>query len=423
MSNESIKAWEYHIDTSFIDNLYPVNKLSQRSRARIIKKAKFENIQRNKEIHIGEKDVWIIFLLQGGITINGGTPENSNEDDDKSLAENFTFPLFNGIKGATCVFNTQSRIVRFDKRLYELLLEEDYSTTSENSDIDMSEIESQVFFHILNANQQGYLELKGSDFSANRVQALINHGTIDPESLLTLASSDPVFAGKLIRESNSGPFIGMPHAQDLEQSLARLDETQVKNLAKSHADSSQREEVNSLTSNLTREIHSHSIRIVTWCEILAKKSKKLSPDKAFLSGLLHEGGNLLILQVTSELGITPDQRNILEESLDKMQPLVSSMVMSRWGLGGDFIKAAEKGHNFEHFSTQDVDYCDMVIAAHWCEDACNNNSSTLPARRNIAAFRKLGLEYLSNKDIIKANQYVNEQYQIITEFSSVSQAS
>lgn len=408
MSQQSIKGWEYHIDTSFINKLSPINILSQKSRARLLKKAKFENIPKGGKILRDKEDHWIIFLLAGSMMYEQSDADHAPATDS---GNQLSQPIFNLARHSVARFSSNSQIIRFDKKLYELLLQEDRSEQSKIKDIEMSDLEQRIFFQILNANQQGTLDIMGLESSAYKLKAFIKQYGKDHPALHALLGSDPVFTGKLIREANSELFIGMPKVGSLEEALNRISSSQLENLAISHTHSMLFRDNQGAVSRLATQVYSHSARIAAWCATLARKSGKVNPQQAFLAGLLHDIGKILFLQFVEEERELPTDKRELNAMLDKMQPLLSPMIVSKWGLDQVFVNAAEEGHDFARFSTNLADCTDIVIAAHWCSAACRDYRQRIPLMRDIAAFRKLGLEYLSNKDLAALHQEVEHLLQ------------
>ena len=421
MSQKSISAWECHIDTSFIKNLYPIGQLSQRSRARLLKKVKIQSYASGECINSENEEHWIIYLLEGDYVIGSKkTPLTTEAEDYKGGLQK---PIFTRNRQNVITFRARSKIIRFDKELYALLLQEDQVEESKFKDIEMTDHEHDIFFKILNAKQHGKLEVVGLASSVRNIQAQLKDFQHNLELLTVLVGSDPVFAGNVLSEANSDRFIGKPPVTNIRQALERLDFEQLELILESYAGLALFEDDNSPITSQAHESYSHSVRIAVWCMELARKSKRIDKDQAFAAGLLHEIGDFLVLKYAREIESLAGNKDELASMVDKMQPLISPMILNKWGLGHEFIHAAEESHNFSRFSASNGDYCDVVITAHWCDQACKGGKNTLPAMHDVAAFRKLGLEYMNSKQVNKMLEEVDLQYQNISKYSELSKAS
>lgn len=421
MSKKSISAWECHVDTSFIGNLYPINRLSQRSRARLLKKAQIQNYLHDGCINSDKEEHWITYLLEGDYIIESKITPLTRKPE--SYKDGFQRPVFTRNTESKITFKVRSKIIRFDRSLYEILLQEDQTEKSKFNDVEMTDHERNIFFKIFEACKHRNPEIISLASSALNIQEQIDDCQHNIDLLTSLTGSDPIFAGNVLSEANSDRFIGMPKITSLRQSLERLDSSELRNILDSYAGSALFEDDNSLTTSLAHEIYSHSICIAVWCAELAKKSQRIDKDEAFAAGLLHNIGKLLALKYARDNESLANNKDELTALVEKLQPLVSPMILSKWGLDQEFINAAEEGHNFARFSSSNGDYCDVVIIAHWCNQLCNGEKSKLPAMHDVAAFRKLGLEYMNSKQINKIFKEVGSQCQNICNCSGLSKAS
>lgn len=142
----------------------------------------------------------------------------------------------------------------------------------------------------------------------------------DPRSsalqLLKLVSHDPALAAKILRIVNSS-FYGMSaEITSLERAIALMGLRTIRNLAVASSMSSLFRGGELCPGHTPRDLWMHSIAVAVCARDLAREMRLPMVDEAFLVGLLHDVGLLLIhQQFPGEL------RDICEQSRSGGQPL------------------------------------------------------------------------------------------------------
>ncbi|MEA3150701.1 MAG: hypothetical protein QOD56_1640, partial [Gammaproteobacteria bacterium] len=116
-----------------------------------------------------------------------------------------------------------------------------------------------------------------------------------PEKTVTIVGAEPRLAGRLLQTANSAAFnpSGKP-LTDLRTAITRLGHQLVQSAAMAFAVQHLKDEssLKSIAKPLS-ELWKESIAVASICQVVARRTG-VSPDEAFLTGLLHGIGRLYI---------------------------------------------------------------------------------------------------------------------------------
>jgi HD-like signal output (HDOD) protein len=218
----------------------------------------------------------------------------------------------------------------------------------------------------------GEVELPVFDRTALRIRQMIEKGEYDPAAVEKLISSDPALTGTLLRHANSSFFGGIEKAVTVRDAIVRLGVKQVAELV--ILSTQKREyrlkdpELNELSDQLWR----HAVGCGIGAQWLAKKlnmNKHLR--EAFLAGLLHDIGKLLLLRVLDDLAqskefdFQPSQELVLE-LLASLHAEQGALLMQHWNIPGIYAEVARSHHD------QDFDEGSALLAlVRLVDAACN----------------------------------------------------
>jgi putative nucleotidyltransferase with HDIG domain len=172
-----------------------------------------------------------------------------------------------------------------------------------------------------------------------------NAGTV-----VELLKRDPAMAANLLRLANSVAFKGASPSVSLQQSVARLGATNVRQLAVVIACETRVFQVPGFEAEV-RHLFRHSLTCAFAAREIAR-SRRANVEEAFLSGLLHDVGWPLMLQVlldvTKRVGVTVERTSLLATAGRHHAPLASHLANS-WQLP-ERLRGALHQHHDEQFS-------------------------------------------------------------------------
>jgi len=114
--------------------------------------------------------------------------------------------------------------------------------------------------------------------------------------LLVVVEQDPTLAFRILRTVNSSYFGLSNEIADLKTAIAMLGFVEVRNLALTVYVARMCEDESEYCDFSREKLWQHMVTVGTIARLLAKKSGKADPDEAYMAGLLHDIGLLLIDQ-------------------------------------------------------------------------------------------------------------------------------
>ncbi len=180
-----------------------------------------------------------------------------------------------------------------------------------------------------------------------RIRELLANDTADARKIARIVNTDPAVAASLLRISNSAAFGGLQPVTDVKQAVARLGLNQVASIVtalsmKGHFVSETKER-----KLLLQTLWDHSVSTAFAAQRLAEKIN-VDPETAFLAGLLHDSGQLLVakaIDVLEAKGVTPPTTTVQDELMEVLHCELGYQVLKDWNLAEPVPLAALNHEN------------------------------------------------------------------------------
>ncbi len=179
---------------------------------------------------------------------------------------------------------------------------------------------------------------------ALRLTQLLGQEDVDAKRIAALISRDPALSGEILRIANSAAFGGLRQVGDLNQAIARLGFKQVGSvvtalLMKGHFQGGELK----TKQDFQHILWDHSVATAFAARRLAPRIDA-DPDEAFLAGLLHDCGQLLILRgadllESDGLGVTAT-RDVLLELIEALHCELGFNTLTKWNLPESICRTA-----------------------------------------------------------------------------------
>lgn len=199
-----------------------------------------------------------------------------------------------------------------------------------------------------------------------------------------LVLKDQALASELLRVANSAFFSGLAKLDSIRQALVRLGARQVLNVVMVAAQRQAFHASNPMLEGVMGELWRHASASAGGCRWLASRlGYKSEADTAFLCGLLHDLGSLVIVKVVDELMASDPALDIspalLTELIDTLHNEYGYQVMQSWQLPESFAEVA-RDHHAKAFD--------------------DKNTLMMIVRIVDAACMKVGIGLTSNPDVV-----------------------
>ncbi len=127
------------------------------------------------------------------------------------------------------------------------------------------------------------------------IEAAVDEGT-DAEDLRRLIEKDPALSARIIRIVNSSFYAVRQEVADLKSAIALLGTKQIRNIAITVFVSRQFRPASSSETLDRNRLWNHAMAVGAIARLLATTTRKCDPEEAYLAGLLHDIGLLIIDQ-------------------------------------------------------------------------------------------------------------------------------
>ena len=220
------------------------------------------------------------------------------------------------------------------------------------------------------------------------IEAAIDEAT-DAEDLRQLIEKDPALAARIIRIVNSSFYAVRQEVADLKSAIALLGTKQIRNVAITVFVSRQFRPSNDETLDRNR-LWNHSMAVGAIARLVANESNQGDAEEAYLAGLLHDIGLLIIDQHLSRhvpkiRSLTKSGRSLhsaAQEVLTFDPSQLGAYVAWRSHFPPRLVSAIEFHHKPQEYDNEDRALTDLVAVADYV--ATRSGSGVMEDSRPIS---------------------------------------
>jgi HD-like signal output (HDOD) protein len=224
----------------------------------------------------------------------------------------------------------------------------------------------------------------------------VSNALADPETpidrVVTVVGAEPRLAARVLQTANSAAFNTSGKAlSELRTAITRLGQRMVQSTAMAYAMQQVKDEptLRAVAKPLT-DLWNRSIAVASICHLLAQRCK-VTPDEAFLTGLLHGIGKLYIMvRAASRAQDAGNQRQLLELIVG-WHASIGKTVLENWRFAAEVCDAigdqAETDRRWKH----DANLTDVLIAGIVLADALEMPEPRVIGTEAINSFISIGL--------------------------------
>ena len=382
MSNITVQ-----IESSLLKYFVPIKQLQHENRIQMADQSHIIDLHPGDELTANEEHRWFLYLVQGKLDLlDIGQPSLLlKSTDDRAY-----HPIFKeGEHKVRGVALTACKIVRFDKQQFHTLLDHEVISGEELETVEMNEIEGNLFNEIMHAYNMGKLKLPSLPEIATKIKKAMSNPGTSVEDIALIISADPAIATRLINAANGPLSRGVKPIDSIQSAVVRLGLKATKELVMSLALKQLFTTKSSMLCRRMHDLYDRSVDVAAIGFALSKQSGKLLPDHVLLAGLIHEIGVIPILSYVEDTGLIIADEEELESIIERLKPVVGSMVIRHWGLSNDLLIVVEDYENWQRDSGSKVDTCDMVMVAEIYSRLQRHKVKGLPKIENVPAFKKI----------------------------------
>ena len=272
--------------------------------------------------------------------------------------------------------------------------------------------EDRILYELILELQQGNFVLPSLPDIAIRIRETIANENSSANDIAKVIMTDPAIAAKIIKAANSALYQRHIKAEDCRTAVVSLGTKVTTQLVTAFTLKELFKSPNEMLKNRMKKLWEHSIEIASISYVLAKVTPSFNAEHAMLAGLIHDIGNVAILNKAIEHPLIMDSEKHLNKIIDKMHAQVGGSILRRWDFSEDFIKVAEEAENWMHNENEQPDLIDIINMAHLHSYIGSPKQREVPIIDQTPAFHKLALgkltPKLSIKVLEKAHENINE---------------
>ena len=223
----------------------------------------------------------------------------------------------------------------------------------------------------------------------------VRRKTMDPNSsasdITRIVQADMMITTKLIQVANSAVYAGYEPVRSLNEAIARMGMRAVRNivtgLTVKHLFATRQPRLR----RRMRDLWEHSTRVAANCAVLARYRSDFDPEQALLAGLVHDVGELAIINYANGLDAADFTDDELASAIDHLKARLGALLLRSWRLDEEFVFAALNADKLDRAPDSVVRMVDLIQVAQ-LHALAGRPGFAMPEMQTVPAVRKLGLD-------------------------------
>ncbi len=382
----------------------PVNELNEANRQSICKSASVLHVQRNDLIKPENSHRWLMFLVEGSLSLHAGKEEVGVITANSSDALQ---PLFLDKSAYQSVkTGTMAKLVRFGREQMDILLKEQQKNAVTVMDVQVDELDNLVFDDIVRAMQDESIALAVAPDSCTKILNSYQKVAGIPE-LAEVIQCDAGLAAHIVKAANAIDPTANEPTSSIRGAITRLGVKETKRCIATLVESNTMKVSCKVVRDRMFKYTQRTTLSASIVQVLAKELPHLKPEVAMLTALSADIGELLVLTYANNHPerFTDDQA--LSSVIEKLRVILSSWLIATWDYPQEFADAASKSRDWYRTHNGDITYTDLVTAALLIiqKKMPDADQNSIPSADNLLLARRLqqaGIDLKSPDEIIKA---------------------
>jgi HD-like signal output (HDOD) protein len=197
-----------------------------------------------------------------------------------------------------------------------------------------------------------------------RIRKALAEPNVRLSEIVKIVGTEPRLVARLLQVANSAAFNPAgKHLTDLRAAITRLGHRPVQSAVMAFAVKQVR-----LAPSL-RSISNHlnilwelSISVAAICQVIARRTK-VSPEEAFLTGLLHGIGRLYIMVRSAGTSENLFQNPAFRDMISGWHPAIGKAVLENWEFDEAMCEAVANQGDYEHSGRSEPDLTDVLVVS------------------------------------------------------------
>lgn len=382
----------------------PISELNAINRVAICKSATVVHVQRNDQIKPENSHRWLMYLVEGSLTLYSGKEEVGVI---AARTPEALQPLFLD-KGAyqSARPHALAKIVRFGREQLDILLKEQQKNAVSVLDVQVGKLDNLVFDDILSAMNDHSISLAIAPTSAANIMNSYRHVGGIPE-LADVIQSDAGLAAHIINAANKVDANVNESTSSIRGAITRLGVKETRRCVAHLLESNTMKPANEVINNRFNRYVQRTTLSVAIVQVLSNEVAHLKPEVATLVALSADIGELLTLTYANKHHEHFVDDQSLATVIENLRVILSSWLITSWDYPKNFIEAAYNSRDWYRAHSGEITYTDLVTASLLIIQSVSPDAehSSIPNADNLLLARRLqqaGIDLQSPGGIIQA---------------------
>ncbi len=292
-----------------------------------------------------------------------------------------------------------TQLTEFAQRVHESVVEP--VTDIDVVEIEQSDEENALTIRLFQDLISGNLALPSLPSVAHRIQQAFAAKSVDTDVICTIIQSDPAITAKLIMIANSALYRTRAQIESLHQAVVRLGLETTRKQVMTYAVRELFQGKSPEMKQQMQKLWKHSQHVACLSRLMANHIKGFDVEQAQLAGLVHDLGEVAILQYAQQDEEMLANSDLLMEAVGKLRPQITGMLLNQWKFSDEFVTVGEECEDWFRNPGEEPDLCDLVLIAQYHAMIGTPKMNNLPPVPTLPAFAKLGMGNLDVKQIIE----------------------
>ena len=268
-------------------------------------------------------------------------------------------------------------------------------------ELEQSDEENALTLQLFQDLMSGNLKLPSLPSVASRIQQAFADDAVNAESITEIVLSDPAITAKLIMIANSALYRGQAEIESLQQAIVRLGLETTRKWVMTYAVKELFQSKNPDMKAQMQKLWKHSQHVASLCRLMAGQLEGFDVEQAQLAGLIHDLGEVAILQYAQDNEELISNPDLLMQAVHKLRPQITGMLLTQWKFSSEFVTAGEECEDWFRNPGDKADLCDLVLIAQYHALIGSAELKQLPPVQSLPAFAKLGMDHLGIDQILE----------------------
>ena len=205
----------------------------------------------------------------------------------------------------------------------------------------------------------GSVQIPVYSSTVSRLQATVENGDADARQIEAVLGQDPALAAQVLRVANSPFYGGLSKISTIGGAAQRLGLRQVVNIAVLTAQRAAHATSDPLFKSLMQRLWQHSVGCAIGAKWIAEHAScKEFANEAFIAGLLHDVGSLMLLRVLESVRARqsgrPMPESLILEVITALHAHQGANLIRLWALPDSYAEVAASHHATDMDATDTV---------------------------------------------------------------------